>query len=95
MHYNNLNLIKGGLYMVKQTVSLQGDHHIKRISEIVQEASKFESKMALYTPTYNKKINLKDTLGLLSLSLQKGTEVTITAIGTDEQEAIAAIVNRL
>lgn len=81
--------------MVKQTVLLQGDHHIKRISEIVQVASKFQSKLALYTPTYNKKINLKDTLGLLSLSLQKGAEVTITAAGTDEQEAIAAIINRL
>ena len=81
--------------MVKQTVSLQGDHHIKRISEIVQEASKFQSKVALYTPAYNKKINLRDTLGLLSLSLQKGAEVTITATGIDEQEAMAAIVNRL
>jgi phosphotransferase system HPr (HPr) family protein len=81
--------------MVKQTVLLQGDHHIKRISEIVQEAKKFQSKIALYTPTYNKKINLKDTLGLLSLPLQKGAEVTVTAIGTDEQEAVAAIVNRL
>ena len=81
--------------MVKQTVSLQGDHHIKRISEIVQEASKFESKMALYTPTYNKKINLKSILGLLSLPLQKGAKVTITATGSDEQEAIEAIVSKL
>lgn len=81
--------------MVKQTVALQGDHHMKRLSEIVHEASKFQSEMILYTPTYNKKVNLKSILGLLSLPLQKGAEVTITATGSDEEEAIEAIVSKL
>jgi phosphotransferase system HPr (HPr) family protein len=82
--------------MVKQTILLQGDyHHLKRISEIVLEASKFQSEMTLYTPVYNKTINLKSILRLLSLPLQKGAEVTVVAMGTDEQEAITAVVNKL
>lgn len=82
--------------MVKQTVLLQGDYHrIKRISEIVLEASRFQSEMTLYTPVYNKTINLKSILRLLSLPLQKGAEVTVTAMGADEKEAITAVVNKL
>lgn len=81
--------------MVKQTVALQGQHHMKRISEIVQEAGKFQSAITLYTPAYNKEINVKSILGLLSLPLQKGEQVILSATGIDEQEALATIASKL
>src|SRR5699024_1909521 len=60
---------------------------------LVQTATKIESDIEL---EYNsKKVNLKSIMGVMSLGVGKGAEVTIYADGKDEEEAIEAISETL
>lgn len=63
--------------------------HARPATMLVQTASKFDSDVQL---EYNgKKVNLKSIMGVMSLGVGKGAEITIYAEGSDENEAIAAI----
>ena len=55
------------------------------IALLVQEASQYASKV--YIQVDNKKINAKCIMGMMSLSLQEGDEVTVVAEGEDEEKA--------
>lgn len=63
--------------------------HARPATLLVQSASKFQSDVNL---AYNgKSVNLKSIMGVMSLGVGKGADVTITADGADEADAIAAI----
>ncbi|GGA98012.1 phosphocarrier protein HPr [Macrococcus hajekii] len=63
--------------------------HARPATMLVQTASKFESDVQL---EYNgKKVNLKSIMGVMSLGVGKGAEITVYAEGSDEKEAIQAI----
>ncbi|MCG3056092.1 phosphocarrier protein HPr, partial [Escherichia coli] len=56
---------------------------------LVQAASKFDSDINL---EFNgKTVNLKSIMGVMSLGIQKGATITISAEGSDEADAIAAL----
>ena len=59
------------------------------IALLVQEASQYASKV--YIQVDNKKINAKSIMGMMSLGLDMGEEVTVVADGTDEQDAAEGI----
>ncbi|MBM7573011.1 HPr family phosphocarrier protein [Aquibacillus albus] len=59
------------------------------IVELTNLASKFESDITLEFKHY--KIDVKSILGLLSLYLDKGLEVSIITKGDDDREAMIAI----
>lgn len=59
------------------------------IALLVQEASQYASKV--YIQVDNKKINAKSIMGMMSLGLDMGEEVTVVADGTDEQDAVDSI----
>ena len=59
------------------------------IALLVQEASQYASKV--YIQVDNKKINAKSIMGMMSLKLQKGEDVTIVTDGEDEQKAAEGI----
>ncbi|MCY9090171.1 HPr family phosphocarrier protein [Bacillus mojavensis] len=52
----------------------------------VQEANRFTSDVLLEKD--GKKVNAKSIMGLMSLAVSTGTEVTLIAEGEDEQEAL-------
>ncbi|EHA32481.1 phosphocarrier protein Chr [Bacillus subtilis subsp. subtilis str. SC-8] len=52
----------------------------------VQEANRFTSDVFLEKD--GKKVNAKSIMGLMSLAVSTGTEVTLIAQGEDEQEAL-------
>ncbi|MDL5143010.1 HPr family phosphocarrier protein [Bacillus atrophaeus] len=52
----------------------------------VQEANRYTSDVFLEKD--GKKVNAKSIMGLMSLAVSTGTEVTLTAEGEDEQEAL-------
>ena len=56
------------------------------IALLVQEASQYASKV--YIQVDNKKINAKSIMGMMSLALQEGDEVTVVAEGEDEKDAV-------
>ena len=55
----------------------------------VQVASQYESK--IYVETENKKVNAKSIMGMMTLGLNAGESVVVSADGTDEQAAIENI----
>lgn len=63
--------------------------HARPATLLVQAASKFSADVTL---TYlGKDVNLKSIMGVMSLGVGQGADVTISANGTDEADAITAI----
>ncbi|MCZ0717734.1 phosphocarrier protein HPr [Aerococcus kribbianus] len=63
--------------------------HARPATLLVQTASKFQSEINLEYK--EKSVNLKSIMGVMSLGVGQGSDVTITADGEDEEEAIQAI----
>lgn len=63
--------------------------HARPATLLVQAAGKFNSEIHLQYK--EKKVNLKSIMGVMSLGVGKGADVTIIAEGSDEQEAITSI----
>jgi len=77
----------------KFTVIAETGIHARPATLLVQTASKYTADIKL---TYkNKSVNLKSIMGVMSLGIGKGAEITITADGHDEQEAMDGIVAML
>lgn len=63
--------------------------HARPATLLVQTATKFSSEINL---EYNgKSVNLKSIMGVMSLGVGQGSDVSISAEGSDEKEAIEAI----
>ncbi len=55
----------------------------------VQEANRFNSDV--YLEKENKKVNAKSIMGIMSLAISKGTNIKISADGSDEENAVDAL----
>ncbi|EEQ26058.1 phosphocarrier protein HPr [Lactobacillus gasseri] len=67
--------------------------HARPATLLVQATSKFNSDINL---EYNgKSVNLKSIMGVMSLGVGQGADVTITADGDDAKEAIEAIADTM
>jgi len=79
--------------MAQQTVKITANDgvHARPATVLVQEAGKYKADINL---EYNgKDVNLKSIMGIMSLGIPSGAEVTFKAEGSDEDEALEAIVN--
>ncbi len=76
---------------MSKTIKIQLDRGLeaRMVAILVQLASKFESKV--YMEADSKKVNAKSIMGMMSLNLAVGDEVTVIAEGEDEQAAIDEI----
>ena len=81
--------------MIKKPVTIQNNMDMEDhpIAHLVQEASQYASQV--YIEIDNKKINAKSIMGMMSLRLQKGENITVVAEGKDEAEAAAGVENFL
>ena len=77
--------------MIKKpiTVQLANGLEARPVALLVQVASQYESK--IYVETENKKVNAKSIMGMMTLGLNAGESVVVSADGTDEQAAIENI----
>ncbi|KGM46299.1 phosphocarrier protein HPr [Neobacillus niacini] len=67
--------------------------HARPATVLVQTASKFDSNINL---AFNgKEVNLKSIMGVMSLGIPFGANITIIASGPDEEEAITALSDTL
>ena len=67
--------------------------HVRPATLLVQAASKFGSDVNL---EYNgKSVNLKSIMGVMSLGVGQNADVTITAEGDDEKDALDAIADTM
>lgn len=70
-------------------VNLENGLEARPVALLVQEASKYESK--IYIQTGDRKVNAKSIMGMMSLGLDNGEALTISAEGVDEQDAVDGI----
>lgn len=70
-------------------IKLSGGLEARPIAVLVQVASQYES--TVYLQIDNKKVNAKSIMGMMSLGLNSGEEVTVLVDGADEQEALLNI----
>ncbi|MCX7614411.1 MAG: HPr family phosphocarrier protein [Clostridiales bacterium] len=57
----------------------------------IQKANEFKS--TILVEKEERKVNAKSLLGLLSLGITKGTVINIIADGSDELEAVSALID--
>jgi phosphocarrier protein len=65
--------------------------HARASAKITQLAGKFKSEVWL--SRNNHKVNAKSIMGVMMLAANKGSTINIETIGSDETEAMLALVN--
>lgn len=70
-------------YTITDTLGL----HARPAGLFVKEAKKFSSKITLTKD--DKTVNATQLMKLMGLGIKKGTNITITAEGADEDDAVA------
>jgi phosphocarrier protein len=71
------------------TVTNKTGLHARPASLFVEEAGNYEAKITLTKG--DQEANGKSIMGVMSLGISQGTEITIQAEGEDEAEAVAAL----
>ncbi|MBR1691881.1 MAG: HPr family phosphocarrier protein [Lachnospiraceae bacterium] len=77
--------------MVQKSMKIQLSSGLEArpVAVLVQKASQYES--TVYIEAEGKKVNAKSIMGMMSLGLNMGEEVTVIADGQDESAAIESI----
>lgn len=77
--------------MIKKTMKIQiaGGLEARPVAMLVQVASQYDSR--IHVENGDRKVNAKSIMGMMTLGLNVGEDVTILADGSDEEAAIAGI----
>lgn len=77
--------------MIKQEITIQIPNGLEArpVALLVQVASQYKSE--IYVESEDRKVNAKSIMGMMTLGLDTGETVTVSANGADEDEAIANI----
>lgn len=77
--------------MIKRDIriNLESGLEARPIALLVQEASKYESN--IYIQLGDRRVNAKSIMGMMSLGLDNGEQLEVSADGADEQAAVAGI----
>ena len=70
-------------------IQLSSGLEARPVAVLVQKASQYDS--TVYIQAEGKKVNAKSIMGMMSLGLDMGEEVTVIADGDDESDAIESI----
>lgn len=62
---------------------------VQPVALLVQVANQFES--SVYVEVEDKKVNAKSIMGMMTMGLESGEEVTVSVNGEDEDEALEQI----
>lgn len=77
------------MYTKQIVVQCDSGLHNKQATYFVQKANEFSS--SIWLESDNRKMNAKSLLGIMSLGIIPGTEVTLMAMGPDEEAAVNAL----
>ena len=64
--------------------------HARPATFFIQRANEFKS--SIWVVKDERKVNAKSLLGVLSLGITRGAEVSLVADGNDEEEALASLI---
>lgn len=79
------------MFLKEVVVRNQVGLHARPATFFIQKANEYKS--SVWIEKDEKRVNAKSLLGVLSLGVTKGTNITVLADGTDEEEAVADLVN--
>ena len=79
------------MYVKEVTVENQVGLHARPATFFIQKANEFKS--GIWVEKEERRVNAKSLLGVLSLGIVKGTNITLIADGSDEKEAVDALVS--
>ena len=77
------------MYSKEILVRCESGLHNKQATYFVQKANEFNSM--IWLESGSRKMNAKSLLGIMSLGIVTGTEVTLTADGSDAEAAVSAL----
>lgn len=77
------------MYSKEVVVRCESGLHNKQATYFVQKANEFESN--IWLESENRKMNAKSLLGIMSLGIITGSTVTLSASGSDAEEAVGAL----
>ena len=75
------------------TIKISNGLEVRPIAMLVQVASQFDSE--IYIENGNKRVNAKSIMGMMTLGLDTGEEIIVSASGADEEIAMEKIENYL
>ncbi len=70
-------------------IQLENGLEARPVAMLVQVASQYDS--VIYIEAEGKRVNAKSIMGMMSLGMANGEELTVSADGTDEQAAMDGI----
>lgn len=70
-------------------INLESGLEARPVALLVQEASKYDS--IIYIQSGDKRVNAKSIMGMMSLGLDNGEQLEVSAEGDDEQAALEGI----
>lgn len=83
--------IRGGISMIEKQYNITSSEgiHARPAAVLVGALAPFKSDITL--EWNDKKVNLKSILGVMSLGVSSGANITIAANGEDEEQAMAKV----
>ncbi len=80
------------MYSETVTVNIDSGVHARPAAMFVKLANRFHDA-EIYVEKENAKINGKSVMGLMILALNKGTVITISAEGSEEEQAVKELAD--
>ena len=77
------------MYSKEILVRCESGLHNKQATYFVQKANEFNAM--IWLESGSRKMNAKSLLGIMSLGIVTGTQVTLTAEGSDAEAAVCAL----
>lgn len=79
--------------MIQKSMQIQLANGLEArpVAVLVQKASMFDSE--IYIEAEGRKVNAKSIMGMMSLGMNMGEEVTVIADGKDEEAAVEKLEN--
>jgi catabolite repression HPr-like protein len=71
-------------------VTLKSGLQARQAALFVQEANRYQADV--YLQKDDKKVNAKSIMGIMSLAISKGSQVVISADGSDEEQAVTGLI---
>ena len=81
------------MYTEKTIVKCASGLHNKQATYFIQKANDFKS--SIWIEADERRINAKSLLGVLSMAIVTGTEISLIAEGPDEEEAVKSLAGML
>ena len=81
------------MYTMQTIVKCESGLHNKQATYFIQKANEYRS--SIWIEVEDRRINAKSLLGVLSMGVTTGTNVTLVADGVDEEAAVNALSEML